>query len=61
MAPFEVGISQLKVKEQQDVFVKHECPHDSHFFLNMTLVFDLDLGNNRCVMMRCAFKPNIDG
>ena len=41
--------------------MKHECPRNGHFLRNVTFIFadDLDLGNSRCVLMRCAFIPNM--
>ena len=31
------------VHTKQDMFVKHECPQNSHFLRNVTFIFDLDL------------------
>ena len=52
-------------KKNQDVFVKHECPPNVHFLKIVTFIFDLDLaddldlGTSRCILMRCAFIPNM--
>ena len=29
--------------KKQDVFVKHQCPRNTHLLRNTTLIFDLDL------------------
>ena len=33
---------KINVSEIQDVFVKHECPCNSHFLKIVILIFDLD-------------------
>ena len=62
-----IGHQALTVTENysQEVFLKHECPRNGHFFFKMqplylTLTFadDLELGTSSCIIMRYAFKPN---
>ena len=43
--PIDAGDFQWKFQVKWDVFVKHECPHNSHFFQN-----DLDLGTKEKVL-----------
>ena len=35
--------TSVKRNGKQDVFEKHECPHNSYYLVNKTLIFDHDL------------------
>ena len=38
-----VDRKKKRTKQKQDVFIKQECPRNSHFLRNVTFKFDLDL------------------